>query len=122
MPVFGGANIFGASVAMITNDRPRAVQINAFFGINGVEALDGGSRGRYTDVTGVLSGVTAAGLASAEALFRSFEDGIPRTLVDTYGASWPNATLEAFAPQGRVRQSPYGYFFRPYRARFFHHT
>ncbi len=120
MPSFGGSNIFGGAVTMSTADNPREKQLNAFFGVSGLEMLDGGLRGRMTHVTGLLYGASAALLASAEGQFRSFNDGIARNLVDNFGVSWTNVRLEAFQPSGRVMQSPSGYFFRPYHARFLH--
>jgi hypothetical protein len=120
MPSFGGNNIFGTAVSMVTSDNPRANQINAFFGLSGLESLDGGMRGRVTLATGLLYGTSPASLASAEGLFRSFNDGAARMLVDTLGASWPNVCLISFQPQGRVRQSPTGVLFRSYQARFLH--
>jgi len=120
MPSFGGVNVFGTAVVMKTADNPRERQLNSFFGVNGFETLDGGARGRLTDVTGVLFGGSAAALASAEGLFRSMNDGATRTLVDTFGVAWNYVRLEQFQPWGRVRQSPYGYYFRPYQARFLH--
>ena len=120
MPSFGAVNIFGTAVTMSTADFPREKQINAYFGISGLEALDGGLRGRSTNVMGLLSGPVAAGLAGAEALFRSYNDGVARTLVDQFGTSWANVRLELFLPWGRVKQSPSGYYFRPYHARFLH--
>jgi hypothetical protein len=120
MSSFGGVAIFGTSVTMTTLDNPRAKQVNSFFGISGLETLDGGARGRFTDASGVLSGSSSMMLAAAEAMFRSFNDGVARPLVDTLGTAWANVRLESFQPFGRVKQSPYGYYFRPYRARFLH--
>jgi hypothetical protein len=120
MPSFGGANIFGTAVSMSTTDHPRVTQVNAYFGLNGLESLDGGMRGRVTYVTGLLLGSSPVGLASAEGLFRSFNDGIARILVDNFGTAWPSVRLDLFQPRGRVRQSPHGVFFRTYQARFFH--
>ena len=120
MASFGGSNIFGYAVSMITTDNPRENQINAFFGLSGLESLDGGSRGRVTHASGLLAGDSAAALASAESLFRSFNDGMVRTLIDTLGVVWLNVRLESFQPQGRVRQSPAGVLFRAYNARFLH--
>ena len=88
MASFGGASIFGTAISMITADNPREKQINAFFGLSGLESLDGGLRGRVTRVTGLLYGLSPALLASAEAAFRSFNDGKARILVDTLGVSW----------------------------------
>jgi hypothetical protein len=120
MPSFGGTFIFGTAVSMVTSDNPRETQLNAFFGLSGLESLDGGLRGRVTQATGLLYGTSAALLANAEGLFRSFNDGIARTLVDTLGVAWPNVRLDSFQPQGRVRQSPGGVLFRSYQARFLH--
>ena len=120
MSSFGGTNIFGTAVSMSTADNPRENQLNAFFGLSGLESLDGGSRGRVTHVGGLLFGFSPSSLASAEALFRSFNDGVARPLMDTLGMTWPNVRLQMFQPQGRVRQSPGGLFFRSYKARFLH--
>lgn len=120
MPSFGGINIFGTAVSMLTADNPREKQLNAFFGLSGLESLDGGLRGRVTRVSGLLYGSSPLALAGAEATFRSFNDGTTRTLVDTLGVSWPSVRLEAFEPQGKVRQSPGGILFRAYQARFLH--
>ena len=120
MPSFGGGNIFGTAVTMSTADNPREKQVNAFFGVSGLETLDGGLRGRATHVSGLLFGNSPAALSASEAVFRSFNDGIARTLVDNFGAPWSNVRLESFQPQGRVLQSPFGYYFRTYQARFLH--
>ena len=120
MASFGGSNIFGTAVSMVTVDNPRAKQINAYFGLSGLETLDGGSRGRITRATGLLFGQSPALLAAAEASFRSFNDGMARVLVDTLGVSWQNVRLDSFEPQGRIAQSAGGTFFRSYQARFLH--
>ena len=73
-------------------------------------------RGRVTRATGLLYGASPVLLAANEAQFRSFNDGIARVLVDTLGGIWQRRLL-SFQPQGRVRQSPYGVFFRSYQAR-----
>jgi hypothetical protein len=120
MATLGGANIFGTAVSMTTADNPRANQLNAFFGLSGLESLDGGMRGRVTHVTGLLYAASPASLAVAESNFRSYNDGIARPLVDTLGTTWSSVRLEFFQPQGRVRQSPAGVLFRAYKARFLH--
>jgi hypothetical protein len=120
MPSYGGVNIFGVSVTMSTADHPREKQVNSFFGLSGLETLDGGSRGRITEVSGILYGPTAGALAGSESTVRSYSDGLTRNLVDSLGTTWLNVRLESFQPTGRVRQSPQGVYFRTYRARFFH--
>lgn len=120
MASFDGSMIFGTAVSMVTADNLREKQLNAFFGLSGLESLDGGLRGRTTRATGLLYGASPALLAAAEASFRAFNDGQTYTLVDTLGATWPNVRLEMFEPLGRVRQSPQGILFRAYQARFLH--
>jgi hypothetical protein len=120
MASYGGMGIFGAAVSMTTSDNPRACQVNSFFGINGLETLDGGFRGRITRVRGVLYGQSALFLASAEGLVRSYNDGVARPLVDNLGTIWPNVRLLRFQPIGRVRQSSDGRFLRAYQALFLH--
>jgi hypothetical protein len=105
---------------MSTSDNPRQCQVNSFFGINGLETLDGGFRGRITRAHGVLYGQSALLLASAEGLFRSYNDGIARVMVDNLGTVWPNVKLWKFQPIGRIRQSADGTFFRAYQALFLH--
>lgn len=120
MPSYGGAGIFGAAVSMTTSDNPRECQVNSFFGINGLETLDGGFRGRITNVRGVLYGPSAVSLASAEGLFRSYNDGVARVLVDNLETAWPNVRLQNYQPIGRIRQSADGIYFRAYQAQFLH--
>ena len=120
MASFGNVNLFGIAVTMSTADHPREKQINSYFGLSGLETLDGGSRGRVTSVGGVLAGASPLALAQAEATFRTYSDGLTRNLVDSLGTTWSNVRLESFQPQGRVRQSPQGIFFRSYRAHFLH--
>ena len=120
MPSYGGVNLFGTAVTMSTADHPREKQVNSFFGLSGLETLDGGARGRVTEASGVLYGPTPVALASSESTFRSYNDGLTRVLVDSLGTSWSNVRLESFQPSGRIRQSPQGMYFRSYRARFLH--
>ena len=60
MPSYGGVNIFGTAVTMSTADHPRESQVNSYFGLSGLEMLDGGSRGRVTEAGGLLFGPTPA--------------------------------------------------------------
>ena len=120
MASYGGVGIFGAAVSMTTSDYPRESQVNSFFGINGIEALDGGFRGRITRVRGVLYGQSVQWLAAAEGAFRTYNDGVARVLVDNLGTAWPSARLLRFQPIGMLRQSADGSYFRAYEAQFLH--
>lgn len=120
MASYDGVGIFGSAVSMTTSDYPRGAQVNSYFGVNGLESLDGGFRGRITRVQGVLHGQSALLLASAEGLFRSYNDGLARVMVDNLGTAWSNVRLLSFQPQGRVRQSADGTYFRAYQAQFLH--
>jgi len=120
MSTYGSVGIFGAAVSMSTCDNPRESQVNSFFGVNGIESLDGGFRGRITRVRGVLSGRSSLLLAAAEGLFRSYNDGLARVLVDNLGTVWPNVRLLRFQPVGRIRQTADGIYFRGYQALFLH--
>jgi hypothetical protein len=121
MPLFNGVNIFGRSVRMRTQTRPRAVQENAFNGVNGVEMIDMGRRGRVTVVEGVLVGSLWGDLVSAVQLFRSYDDGRSYLLIDQDGLSWPNVRLQEFAPDEQSHIASY-YYARPYRAVFLHQS
>jgi hypothetical protein len=101
MASYGGINIFGTAVSMSTADNPRENQLNAYFGLSGLESLDGGMRGRSTHASGLLFGGSSLMLVAAEALFRSYNDGVARTLVDTMGGIWPNVFLNSYLQLGK---------------------
>jgi hypothetical protein len=120
IPTYGAVAIFGTAVRMGTADNPRPSQENHFFGLNGIESLDGGLSGRFTEVRGLLGGVTVDDLATAEELFRSYNDGRARTLVDTRGQAWAWVKLETFQPASdRIMADDFG-LYREYTARFKH--
>lgn len=121
MPSYGGVNIFGYAVRIITADNPRQAQENKFFGLSGIERLDGGLAGRFTSAEGLHYGIDATALATVQETFRSYNDGIARALVDNRGVTWLNVVLEGFQPQGRVLQDSRGYY-QAYQARFKHLT
>lgn len=100
---FNGSSIFGVVFSMATQDNPRSEQQNAFPGVSGVESLDLGKRGRVTAVSGRLGASTIGGLATLEALFRSYNDGLAYVLYDNCGTTWANVKLHRFAPEGRVQ-------------------
>ncbi len=120
MPSFAGVNIFGLAVQMTTALNPRDRQLNAYPGLNGIEALDGGSRGLVTSVRGMLHGAGASGLAAVERTFLGLFDGKAYPLVDTLGRVWPSVRLERYQPADRVGQDASGVHVRAYSAEFLH--
>jgi hypothetical protein len=119
MASYGGANIFGWSVSIAMNPNPSEFQYNAFFGISGVQSLYGGGRGRVFLISGLLVGTDAADLAANRDLFLSYDDGIARDLVDTFGITWPQVVFGHFQQTDRILQlaGDLGLCF-PYRAVF----
>lgn len=114
---FNGVALFGAAVTMMTGDDERDTQQNRYFGLNGREVLDGGSRGRITQVQGVLAGTDLATLNANIALVRSYRDGRAYVLVDTSGRSWPYCRLVGFSEVGPLRRGTGATaFFRQYTA------
>jgi hypothetical protein len=104
MASYGGANIFGWSVSIAMNPNPSEVQYNAFFGISGVQSLYGGGRGRVFLISGLLVGTDAADLAANRDLFLSYDDGVARDLVDTFGITWPHVVFGHFQQTDRILQ------------------
>lgn len=120
MALFGGQSVFGRVLFMRTIQLPRALQINTYCGLNGLESIDCGSRGRSTHVRGLLIGHSLVELLAAEVLFADLMDGVARTLVDSNNATWENVLLRTFSVQGRILTSPEGFYLRLYEARFLH--
>lgn len=124
MGFYNSQNIFGVAVTMATADNPRSAQVNAYPGLSGTEELDQGLRGRFTTVSGTLTGSDPGSLDAAEALFRSYNDGSVYVLIDNLGRAWTFVKLESFEPQGRIRvmNAPGGgvIYMRTYQSRFKH--
>ncbi len=120
MALFDGFDIFGLTETCNTGDHPRDTQTNSFNGLNGVEELDGGSRGLTTRITGVLFGAGLDGLSAARGIFRSYKDGNTYVLTDTHGDEWQNVKLHVFSPSERIQQAADGTCFQTYSAEFKH--
>jgi hypothetical protein len=93
-PLLDGSQVFGTACHVVHSPVPVAMQKDAFFGISGVVALYGGSRGRTFQVDGVLVGDDLPSVIAAEGVLLSYADGIARTFTDTQGRSWPNVIFE----------------------------
>ncbi len=106
MTTLDGNPIFGEAVNVQHSPNPNAQQFNEFFGVNGRQTLFGGVRGCTFVITGVLTAQDLPTLNAAESLLLSYADGLPHTLVDNRGRSWPNVIFA-----GQYSPSPRG----PYR-------
>lgn len=99
MMTYNGENIFGPAARCRHVANPRAQQVDAYFGVNGLRVLDGGGRGRVFQIRGVLVAPSMADLANSEARFANYADGVARVLVDSRGRSWPNVVFKGeFVP------------------------
>jgi len=93
MGLYGGESIFGVCTSFVPSFEPTAEQLNAFFGVNGVQAIHGGERGVTVLISGVFFGLTEGDVVNQEGLMLSYRDGIARTLVDNFGRVYPNVLL-----------------------------
>lgn len=120
-----GASFNGVSLGFIfaidTAANPKARQVNAYPGANGLEVLDHGSRGGTTVVRGAVVAPSTYALSAAEGSLRALQvDGGAYTLQDTLGKYWPGVILVQYRPQGRVYLTAGNYLARKYDAEFLH--
>lgn len=99
------ANFAGLDLGIIekckTTLAPRARQVNAYNGVDGLEVIDLGGRGGETKLRGVLAGVDEADLESIKGAFYAAQaDGGAYTFVDNKDNDWENVILVAFEPDG----------------------
>lgn len=94
MAAYDGGNIFGFCKSCKHLPNPSVAQVNEFFGVNGTHSLFGGTRGRIFQITGCFVGSNRGECLDAEAVLLSYIDGIPRTLVDNFGRSYPNVVFD----------------------------
>jgi hypothetical protein len=90
MATIDGSPVLGTAVNVVHSPHPNAQQLNEFFGINGVQTLFGGTRGRTFMISGVLIGDDVPTINALEAALLSFADGLPHTLVDDRGRTFGN--------------------------------
>jgi hypothetical protein len=94
MATIDGSPVLGLAVHVQHNPQPNAQQMNEFFGINGIQTLFGGQRGRTLLVSGVLVGNTVDDINASEAALLNFADGLPHTLVDDRGRTFQNVIFK----------------------------
>ncbi len=117
---YGGQNIFGSWVQLVTRDQSRRKQRNMFAGVDGVESLDHGSSGRISVAIGRHVGSDMSALAALQEAVREYRDGIYRTLIDTRGVTWEYVALESFEPSGKIMWGPTGIRSQKYTMQFEH--
>lgn len=99
---YDGFPLFGSAVRCRHVPNANAGQVASFFGIQGVQAIDGGSRGRQFQIEGVWTATDTLQLRGYEAVLESYADGRPRILVDTFGYSWANVVYRGEFQPGRL--------------------
>ena len=121
-PSFDGIPMFGFGYSMRTGEPEREVQTASFFGLNGIASINGGGRGRKTNVAGMLYGATLADYNAAEQYFYLYLNAGNFVLIDTQGRVWPNVRMIAFSPaEGQLKQNGItGVIIHPYSATFQH--
>ena len=114
MGLLNGVNVFGIATTFQPSIDATAQQINAFFGVNGVQAVHGGQRGMSILVSGVFFGPTPESVIAQEGILLSYRDGISRRLDDNLGRVYPSVVFDgpyqtwehgvkpAFLPYGGV--------------------
>ena len=118
MPSYRGAEIFGVAVSIRHVLSPSETQINAFFGISGIQSLFGGNRGRTFFVTGCFFAPDLPTLNAMEGIFLSYADGIAGELVDTRWRVWPDVVFRGqLEPADHLLFNAYGLVL-PYKALF----
>lgn len=98
-PTYGGLLLFGINCRVTQQKTPNAVQVTTYFGANGVQSLDGGTRGRTFMVDGQFISSTPAGCMASLAAMEQYADGQARDFTDTTGADWPNVVYRNDAQQ-----------------------
>jgi len=120
MPAFyDGSPIFGLSVRCVHMPQENAMQMAAFFGVNALQSIMGGTRGRIFQISGLFYGPLPIDCVTQELFLLSYADGIGRTLIDTTGVSWSNVIFSGLYSRQNNGQfgvlcDGSGYFCLPY--------
>lgn len=103
MATLDGQFVFGAAVTIVHSPYQNAHQEIAYAGQNGRLSVYMGSRGRTFTVKGLFYGGTAADCIYAEALMRTFADGLGHTLVDNFNRVFTDVVFK-----GEIQNDPGG--------------
>ena len=118
MSTYGGLNLFGSGPHRITV-APLAIakKRTAYAGINGLESLTMGGRGRPIRVTGHLRAVSVAAL---NVILTAIEASIlagSATLIDNWGVNHINVELDSYFPRGPIQRVNGSLFIQHYEVR-----
>lgn len=109
MASFNGVDM-GIVIEKIPSVNPIERQINKYPGVNGLQILQGGTRGGTIKVHGVLISDTVADLEAMEQTWYSAAAaGTTGTLVDDAGNSFANCILMSFVPSGQRQDACVNY-------------
>ena len=93
-PTYNGDAIFGLAVHIVQVPDDAAVSLDAFFGVPGLLALYGNTRGRTFQISGVLFDSDIEAVAGDRDVFlpgtQNSIVGTVATLYDTVGDTWDN--------------------------------
>ena len=102
--LFNGAAVFGVANHAPMNPAQPAIQYASFFGVPGMTAKFGGSRGRTWSIRGVLVAPDLPTLNAVQISLQSLiENMTPGTFTDSQGNSWPYCLFD-----GTVQWHPEG--------------
>jgi hypothetical protein len=117
MATLDGQDVFGVAVKISHVPYQNAHQTAEFQGLNGKLSTFMGSRGRTFTIEGVFRSETFEGCIAAEAVMRSFADGVARTLVDTNNRPWVDVIFKGEIQNmtGSPKPGSGGLWYWPYK-------
>ena len=107
IPTFNGQTIFGpAAYAWPVAGEP-ACQLNSFFGVRGLEKLNGGDRGMTHEIKGELIAVDFPSLGLVVlSMLELVSNQTVGVFTDSYGLPWPGAWVSGFQQAGPPAYAP----------------
>ena len=111
MSSFAGVDLFGTGPhQMVVQPVVQAVKMSGFAGLNGIEAMDLGQRGRPITITGQLKAIDAGTLDLLIYAIEFYRALGASVLVDSHGLSWANVRLGPFRTIGTWKYTSLGVF------------
>ena len=111
MSTFSGQNLFGSGPHRITvQPEGFAQKFSGYSGLNGLEVLIMGGRGRQILISGQLKAATVALLNTIIANIETYRRLGPATLIDNDGVVWTNVVLGQLQLMGHKKYTSDGVF------------